>query len=126
VTHALIVDDEPNNLAVLGELLSMEGVDYTEVVNPPDAETVLSCADQIDVIFLDIKMPGVSGYDILNTLKSDARFQSVPVVAYSVHTNEVHQARARGFDSFLSKPLDIEQFPEQIARILRGEKVWAF
>lgn len=126
MSRALIVDDNENNLAVLAELLSMQGVDYTEVINPADVEAVLAQINDVDVIFLDLKMPNITGYDILDTLKSDARFRSVPVVAYSVHTNEINQVRARGFHSFLSKPLDLDQFPEQFARILRGERVWAF
>jgi two-component system, cell cycle response regulator DivK len=125
VSRVLIVDDNENNLAVLAELLSMEGVDFTAVIDPPDAETVLEQAHGVDAIFLDLKMPGVSGYEILTLLRSHPQLHAVPVVACSVHVNEVNQAKAQGFHSFLAKPLDFDLFPDQFARILRGERVWA-
>jgi hypothetical protein len=44
---------------------------------------------------------------------------------YSVHASEINRARDMGFHSCLGKPLNADDFPEQLARILRGERVWA-
>lgn len=122
--RALIIDDNSQNLGVLAELLTLEGVDYTLVQDPINLATVLKRIQPVQVIFLDLEMPGLSGYDVLKILKADARFQNVPVVAYTVHVSEINVARQLGFDSFLGKPLDAERFPEQLARILKGERVW--
>lgn len=123
--HALIVDDNANNLGVLAEMLSLEGVSYTKVLNPNLLEGVLDKLSQLDVIFLDLEMPDIDGYTILEFFKSDERFQHIPVVAYTVHVSEINTARRLGFHSFLGKPLDADRFPAQLAKILHGERVWA-
>jgi CheY-like chemotaxis protein len=123
--HALIIDDNSNNLGVLAELLALEGVTYTAVQNPTTVKDILQKIKQLDVIFLDLEMPGINGYDMLKIFKADARFGKVPVVAYTVHVSEVNVANQLGFHSFLGKPLDADRFPDQLARILRGERVWS-
>lgn len=123
--HALIIDDNPNNLGILAELLTMEGVRSTQVQNSKNLGAALKEVSTLDVIFLDLEMPEVNGYQLLEHLKSDARFRDVPIAAYTVHVSEVHVARKKGFHSFLGKPLDADRFPDQLARILRGEHVWS-
>jgi CheY-like chemotaxis protein len=122
--HALIIEDDSNNIQVLANMLSKEGFTHTGILDPLLVEDFLQTADWIDLVFLDIEMADCSGYDILKLLKSDTRFHSVPVCAYTVHISEINAAYEAGFDSFLAKPLDSERFPDQLARILRGEQVW--
>lgn len=122
--HALIIDDNLKNVSVLANMLADEDVTNTQVINPKQVGAVIESLNQIDVVFLDLEMPGINDYDVLKTIKSDARFQNVPVVAYTVHVSEIHVASQMGFDGFLGKPLNGDKFPEQLARILRGEPVW--
>jgi CheY-like chemotaxis protein len=123
--RALIVDDNPNNLGVLVQLLTIEGIDATGLQDPARLSAVLKNASDFDVVFVDLEMPGVDGYSVLDHLRADKRFQETPIVAYTVHTSEINAARNRGFHSFLAKPLDAERFPDQLSRILRGEPVWS-
>ena len=123
-SHALIVDDNTGNLDVLGELLTMCGVTHTKIRNPRTLHDVLPQIPQIHVIFLDLEMPGASGFELLRMFKSDARFARVPIVAYTVHISEIDVARTEGFDGFLAKPLNADHFPHQLARILNGQSVW--
>ena len=122
--HALIIDDNASNLGVLGELLSLEGVSFTKVQDPTKFQSVSKTLSRVDVVFLDLEMPQLDGYKVLELLKADSRYDNVPVVAYTVHVSEINVARDMGFHSFLGKPLDAERFPDQLARILRGEPVW--
>ena len=122
--HALIIDDNRENVDVLAELLTLEGVTFTRVHNPTLVESVIDDIDSLDVIFLDLEMPKLDGYQLLEWFQSDARFDRIPVVAYTVHVSEISVARQLGFHSFLGKPLDADQFPQQLARILNGERVW--
>jgi two-component system cell cycle response regulator DivK len=123
--RALIVDDDANNLGILAELLSLEGVANTGVQNPNKLGSVLANLDPVDVIFLDLEMPGLNGYQVLEMLRADERYQHVPVVAYTVHVSEISVTRQVGFDGFLGKPLDPDQFPKQLERILTGGSVWS-
>lgn len=122
--HALIIDDNARNVDVLARLLRAEGVSSTQVTNPNQLEDAVSNLDQVNVVFLDLELPGITGYQILAWLKSDPRFQSVPVVAYTVHTSEINVAYQQGFDGFLGKPIRYDRFPSQLRRILQGEEVW--
>ena len=123
--HALIIDDNANNLGILAELLTMEGINCTQVQHIKNLNAALQGVSALDVIFLDLELPDMNGYQLLEKLKSDSRFRDVPVAAYTVHVSEVNVARNKGFHSFLGKPLDVDLFPDQLARILRGEHVWA-
>ncbi|NWG17310.1 MAG: response regulator [Chloroflexi bacterium] len=123
--HALIFDDNLKNLNVLARLLAEQSVGSTPVMNSRMIDSILDSIDSIDVIFLDLEMPGLNGFDVLEKLKTSPRFEHVPVVAYTVHVSEINEARRRGFHSFIGKPLDPDKFPGQLARILRGEQVWA-
>jgi CheY-like chemotaxis protein len=124
MTHALIVDDDANNLGIMVEMLAAEGVTATTVQNPMQVEAVLATLSHLDVVFLDLEMPGWNGYDVLALLRTNPQAEGVPVVACTVHLNEMNQARTVGFHSFLGKPLDADQFPEHLARILNGQAVW--
>ncbi len=103
----------------------MEGVTSSVITDSRRLDAALADMAAVDVVFLDLEMPGLNGFDVLERLQSDPRFQKIPIVAYTVHTREIDQAAQRGFHSFLGKPLDPDKFPDQLARILQGERVWA-
>ena len=122
--HALVIDDNPSNVKVLVNLLRLEGVNTSQLTEPLDLEAVLDDLDHLDVIFLDLEMPHMDGFQALELLQR-SRFERVPVVAYTVHISEINATREVGFHSFLGKPLNAEKFPDQLARILHGEHVWS-
>jgi CheY-like chemotaxis protein len=99
--HALLIDDNPKNLNILARLLMEQGVQNTQVANSKQVESTLENSGQVDVVFLDLEMPGLNGYEILEMLKNDSRFVGVPVVAYTVHVSEVNRAHKLGFHSFI-------------------------
>jgi two-component system cell cycle response regulator DivK len=122
--HALIIDDNASNLGVLAQLLTLEGVSYTRILDPYTLPSALAELPETDIVFLDLEFPRTDGFAIFDQLQADGRFAAVPIVAYTVHVSEINTARERGFHSFLAKPLDADAFPDQLARILRGERVW--
>jgi CheY-like chemotaxis protein len=87
--HALIIDDNRNNIDVLVMLLEQEGVSGNALQTVRQVEEVLEQPGQIDVIFLDLEFPTGDGFQILDILKSNPHFQKVPIIAYSVHTSEI-------------------------------------
>jgi two-component system cell cycle response regulator DivK len=68
----------------------------------------------------------VSGYDIFEVIHNDPRFAHLPVVAVSASdpSIEVPRTRAKGFAGFISKPITLQQFPDQIAAVLNHESIW--
>jgi CheY-like chemotaxis protein len=124
--YALIIDDDVNNMQVLGHLLEAEGIECIQVLDPFQIEEIIPTLLNVNIVFLDLEMPGLNGYEILDMLQNSINFQHVPIVAYTVHTGQVNMAHEKGFHSFLSKPLDPDKFSSQLSRILHGERVWSF
>jgi CheY-like chemotaxis protein len=81
----------------------------------------------VDLVVLDLMLPnGITGYDIFSAIRSHSEFDTVPVIAMSVadRSEAIPQAKKRGFSGFISKPINFRIFPEQIARIIAGERIW--
>jgi len=123
-SQALVIDDNAKNVDVLTRLLTEQGINSIQVTNPTNLDMALNQVEDLRVVFLDLEMPGIDGYQVLHQLKSDPAFNDVPMVAYTVHVSEIKEAHAQGFDGFLGKPLDSDKFPDQLNRILNGQPVW--
>lgn len=123
--HALIIDDDSYNLSVLSQMLNIEGVSSIGVSDPAALDDTLTHPTPIDIVFLDLELPGINGLEIFHNLKADERFQQIPIIAYSVHNSEINTVRELGFQGFIGKPVDADKFPNQLRRILNGEPVWS-
>lgn len=103
-TKILIIDDEPDTLAVTSRMLNEE----YDVVNAHTSGTGLKTAmsNVPDVILLDAWMPGLSGYDVCRTLKTNARTQHIPIIMFTaaVQQEEAERAREAGADALITKP----------------------
>lgn len=105
---ALVVDDDLDSRNVLSGLLSTIGCET--IVFESGAAALASLKNKVvDIIFTDIRMPGISGIDLLNRVKesTDTQLKSLPVVAVSASTLE-HESSyfmSLGFDDFISKPV---------------------
>lgn len=120
--QALVIDDNTQNLKVLTQLLAKQGVGCVGITDPRKLEDTLPTLEQVDVVFLDLEMPGLDGFGAKDLLRS--HLGSTPIIAYTVHVSEMNVVRQSGFDGFLGKPLDTTRFPDQLHRILNGEPVW--
>jgi two-component system, cell cycle response regulator DivK len=79
-----------------------------------------------DLIFLDIHMLPITGFEMLKMLRDQEWSRTIPVVALtaSVMNEEVQTLRTAGFNSCLAKPIDLATFPDTFERILAGEALW--
>ena len=79
-----------------------------------------------DVFLLDIQMKPYDGVELLSMLRGDPQFNDSKVIALtaSVTNEEVSLLKSGGFDGAIAKPLNINAFPDLIARIINGEHVW--
>jgi two-component system cell cycle response regulator DivK len=124
----LIVEDNVRNYALLARLLSFMGVKQMEWKRSgwQVLEFAKDTMPQLDLILLDIHLPEEDGYEVLTRLREDERFRDTRIVAVTADITSANLARAQsaGFDGFLAKPINVDLFPDQIRRILRGESVW--
>ena len=79
-----------------------------------------------DVFLLDIQMKPYDGVELLSMLRGDPQFNDSKVIALtaSVTNEEVSLLKSGGFDGAIAKPLNIDAFPDLIARIINGEQIW--
>ena len=75
----LIVDDEPMNLDILQTRLAVHGYEILTATNGEEA-LAMACAQQPDLILLDIMMPKVDGIDVCHHLKADAALPFMPII----------------------------------------------
>jgi len=113
--NILVVDDVPNNLRLLMDILSKEGY---QVRPAPNGERALSAArlQPPDIILLDIMMPGLNGYDVCRQLKADETTQDIPVIFLSA-LDEVFnklEAFSIGGVDYVTKPFEPK---EVLARV---------
>lgn len=103
--RVLIIDDSTTILAVLGKMLRQN--DY-DVVGAPDAETGLTLARSFrpDLIYLDIVLPGMNGFDALRALRREEPTRDTPIIMISgnVQATEQFYVKRIGADDFMKKP----------------------
>ena len=81
-----------------------------------------------DLIILDLMLPsGESGYDIFTEIRKDPSYDNVPIIAVSASEPAIAipKTQQMGFSGFIAKPIDESLFPEQLAQILEGKKIWS-
>jgi PAS domain S-box-containing protein len=119
----LAVDDDRDTTRLVQEVLGRAGFVVRTANNGFEALTVAR-REQPGLILLDLKMPGLDGYEVLKRLKRDKATQDIPVVVVtgSVTDEEVKRKKvlALGAAQFLTKPFAIDDFVEEIKRVLTG------
>jgi CheY-like chemotaxis protein len=117
----LIVEDSPDNMKLFRTLLTLKG---HEIVGLNGGEELFStlAARRPELILMDIQMPGKDGFALLAEIRA-SEYRDLRVVALTAHAMSGDRERAMeaGFDGYITKPIDIRQFPDQVARALTGD-----
>jgi len=119
----LVVDDDEGTIEALQRILRAEGF---EVLTACDGETALAQvrASDPDLIVLDLKLPGISGYEVLRRLKSGDTSKSIPIVVMTGSDlgRSKGKSLALGASEYLTKPFSKNQFLEILKRLLAEAK----
>ncbi|MBN1563269.1 MAG: response regulator [Anaerolineae bacterium] len=113
--HILIVDDDWMNRELLEAYLTMGG--YTvKLANSGETALEMIEAEQPDLIMLDIRMTGISGFEVCMQIKSSEHTKTIPVLMVSALESEGDrmQASQMGADGFVAKPFNSASILEQI------------
>jgi CheY-like chemotaxis protein len=123
VPKILIVEDSPDNMKLFRTLLTLKGHEVTGLTG---GESLLRSLEEFgpDLVLMDIQLPGKDGFALLREIRS-SRHSKLTVVALSAHAMAGDRERAleAGFDGYITKPIEIRQFPGQITRALAGERL---
>lgn len=119
--NILIVDDEPSNVLLLEKMLAMQG--YSRVVTTLDPRNVLSLCQEHDfqLILLDINMPEMDGYEVLEQLRNEEKLTNTQVVAISgdIYSTEITKALDAGFSDYISKPFKIQSLLDIVDKTIQ-------
>jgi CheY-like chemotaxis protein len=116
----LIVDDVASNRGVLKEFLQHTALSVIETEDGSQALHVLQTSCPADMILLDLKMPVMTGYDVIKRIRSIEELRQTPVVALTATTLKPDKdiGISRGFDGYLQKPVGRTELLREIARFL--------
>jgi two-component system, cell cycle response regulator DivK len=120
MSKILIVEDSPDNMMLFRTLLTLKGHTVTGL---PGGDELLAtvAADPPDLVLMDIQLPGRDGYSLLSELQESGH-RNAPVIALTAHAmaGDRERALSAGFDGYITKPIDIKRFPDQVAQALAG------
>ena len=119
----LIVDDEPDVVALLDHTLRSEGFDVVKAYDGIAALDLVG-TEKPDLILLDIMMPMMSGYEVCEQIKANPQTKSIPVVCLSsAHTPDARtQSLKAGAVELITKPFYPAELVAQIRRHLREQE----
>ncbi|MBI5101382.1 MAG: response regulator [Nitrospirae bacterium] len=119
----LIIDDDENDIIITKRVLSKAGGGIrTDVARSGEAglEFLRSATERPALVLLDLKMPGMNGFETIREIRADTRLKNIPVVVLTSSTleSDMTEAYASGADYFLHKAFDISQFTGDIRHLL--------
>lgn len=119
----LVVDDEKDVVEVVGHFLEEEG--YTVHTAHDGEEALDTASSEIDLIVLDIMLPGVDGYEVCRKLRSRVETENIPIVFLSAKTEEEDQIEGLmlGGDDYLTKPVSPQVLVAHVKAVLRRSGV---
>lgn len=119
----LVVEDNELSREMLSRRLKRKGF---SVIAAEDGEQGYARArsESPDVILMDISLPGINGWEVIEMLKSEPDARDIPLIVLTAHALVTDRARADevGCDAYFSKPVDFERLLETIGRVLTERK----
>ena len=121
----LVVDDTPLNVKLLADVLTIKGYDVTTAASGQEALAKIR-SESIDLVLLDVMMPGMNGYEVCRAIREDVSTALLPVVM--VTALDARQERVNGLeagaDDFLSKPVNQPELLARVRSLLRIKSLY--
>lgn len=116
MSHILVVDDDESHRTLICDLLQEMGYRTAEARNGREALDLLG-ENLPEAVLLDLRMPVMSGWGLLEALKKMPRAKSVPIIIISAYGFE-WEAELVGASGYVSKPVDLEKVRQTVHQIL--------
>jgi two-component system, cell cycle response regulator DivK len=118
----LVVEDNQDSRELVVKILKRKGY---QMVEAADGEEALAKAlsEKPHLILMDISIPKIDGAEVTRRLKSMEDFQNIPIVALTAHAMKGDREKMLevGFEGYISKPINVHDFPGQVRDFLRGK-----
>lgn len=115
----LVVEDDPDGQEVVSRILNHHRIPHVSVRSAEEALTVLRDGNALTGAIIDLALPGMDGWTLLNTIHGEATTAGMPCVAMTAfHSSELAvKAVQAGFEAYFPKPLDSTSFVREIERV---------
>lgn len=120
--RVLLVEDNTDNFELVRFLLDRAG--YAVIPGKTGRDAIDLAKQEIpDLILLDLSIPDIDGWDAAQQIKADPHTAKIPLYALTAHTlpGDRQRAKESGFDGFISKPIDVAGFGDNIHKILKDK-----
>jgi len=121
-SSVLLVDDDLETLELVGTVLERNG--YTILAARSGAKALEIAHKEIpDLILLDVMMPGMDGYEVLNRLKGDEATATIPVVIFSARNqiDDQLQGLEAGAEDYIPKPVQVQDLVKSLEKIFHDQ-----
>ena len=118
----LYIEDNPASMLLTRKLLEKyPNIEFISAIEPLEG-IELATTRRPDLIFLDINMPGLNGYEVKERLDMNSETSAIPIIAISANalTEDIEQAMDLGFSKYLTKPVDIKMFYQVVYEYLNA------
>jgi len=112
--NILIIDDDPQICRIFGLKLKLAGFNVWSTTSGIEGIKIIN-SDKPDAVLLDILMPEISGFEVLERVR---KFSNVPIVVFTARTETITKALEMGANDSLAKPVDPERLVEKIKHVL--------
>jgi two-component system, NtrC family, response regulator HydG len=121
----LVVDDRPSNIKILRLRLAAEGYEVLEAADGPQALDLAANAGP-DLVLLDVRMPGMDGFEVCRRLKArqDGEFLPVIMVTAGSETENIVRGLGSGADEYVTKPFEVVALMARVKSMLRIRHMW--
>ena len=127
MARILVIEDNEPNLELMTYLLGASGHDISSATDGAQG-IEMALADFPDLVVLDIQLPDLSGYEVLDRMRRSPNLATVPIIAVTANAmvGDRDQALGAGFDGYLPKPIEPATFARAIdgflPAVLRGHQ----
>jgi DNA-binding response OmpR family regulator len=122
MSRILLIEDDPNALEMLRFRFMKAGYDVAEALDGD--EGLLKALRKPDLIFLDVRIPKIDGWELCRIIKNEPRTQNIPVVMLTGCSQpvQVEYGKTCGADAYLTKPWDPKELMDLTHRLLSRKK----
>jgi CheY-like chemotaxis protein/signal transduction histidine kinase/HAMP domain-containing protein len=117
----LVVDDDMRNLFAVSKVLEEKGLKVLKAEDGGRALAVLASGEKVDLVLMDIMMPGMDGYEAMRRIRQQAGFSRLPIIALTAKAMKEDREKCieAGANDYLAKPVDVD-------KLLSMMRVWLY